>query len=310
MKKLRVAILLCFDGALHKTLSSGLRDMLQAVSVGDIVVSMADAAMDEDAISEAAGRLASLGYDVIVTPGARCSVYVKDVLDALGGRPQLFMGARDPLALGLAKTLERPGGHCSGVVREPLDPLAVVKKLMRIAPYRKKWLLPFTPWGEAGRLAEQVQLIRQYVADHSDIMLHTVPVTSAKEAVQVFRDRKDSYNVGLVLEGCTAERALEEIGHICWEHEALLCGTGLQALSDGAACTMGGEYTAYIEEAYDMLMRFWKEGVPLGSQPVRTVSNNQRFVINVDMLRRIDMTREEIAAFCDQEDVEIFRGWV
>lgn len=309
-KKFRVAIQFCFDGLFHKAVAVALRDQLNAYSGGDIIVTLVHVVVDQDAISESAQSLYTQGYDVIVTVGSRCSLYTKKALDLLGGHPSFSLGVRSPESLGLVQSLARPGGQITGVSAQPLDPLMVVKKLMRIAPFRKRWFMPFTPWGEAGKLVEQVQLIRQYVADHSDVMLHTVSVHSPEDAVLAFQNNEGLFDVGIVLEGCAAERAQGDLAQWCWEKEVVFCGTGLQALGVGAACTIGGDISQYADIAFTMLLAFWREGIPLGSQPVQIFPYERKFIANIDMLRRVNMKEEHIKAFCDDDEIEEVRLWV
>jgi ABC-type uncharacterized transport system substrate-binding protein len=308
-KELRVAVMLGYDGVFHRTIAGMFRDLTYVNSVGDLTASMINVPMDPQGIQRMTQNLLDQKYGLFVPIGARCAVNAKKVIDQVGGHPMIFIGARNPEKLGLVESMERPGSFCSGVVREPLDHLAVIKKLIRIAPFRKRLLLPYNPASEAGAIAEQVIEIKKYIAANSDMIVHAVATDTHEDSVQAFRDYEGKFDVALILEGCTTERVTEELSKWCWEKEVLLCGVGEQALSTGVSCVMGGGFYPYAEQAFAMLQRYWKQGIALGTQPVHVIPNNQSFTVNIHVLRSIGLQAHEIEEFCDDPEINVLRLW-
>jgi ABC-type uncharacterized transport system substrate-binding protein len=310
MNRLRVAIVLCFNGVFHKSVSRPLLDIISVQSAGDMSAILVHVSPNQESAHRAAKKLLTDEFDVIVAVGNRCATYIKEVIDYAGGHPFLFLGASNPVALGLVDSLENPGGYCSGVNRVPVKPLAAIEKLIALAPFRKCLLLPYTPWAAAGALEKQVEAIQLFVASRSSMKVIAVPINESEDAVKAFHDHEGQFDMALILEGCAAERATVELARWCWKKDVVLCAPGIQALDEGAACAFGGDFTPYAEEAFAMIQRFWMQKIPFGQQPVQMIPDNRRFGVNIDVLRRVGLQEHEIEALCDQPDILIERTWV
>ena len=96
---------------------------------------------DVAALPVAARELVQLGADVLVAAGGQAA---KAAQDATSRLPIIFMADSDPVALGLVKALNRPGGNITGIA--DLDIELAEKRLeifREMIPGLKRVLLPY-----------------------------------------------------------------------------------------------------------------------------------------------------------------------
>jgi putative ABC transport system substrate-binding protein len=97
---------------------------------------------DVAALPVAARELVQLGADVLIASGG--GHVAKAAQEATSQLPIIFIGSSDPVALGLVKTFNRPGGNITGIA--DLDIELVPKRLeifREIIPGLKRVLLPY-----------------------------------------------------------------------------------------------------------------------------------------------------------------------
>ena len=124
---------------------AALRDGLQEIGYREnehFVIGVRFTQGDPAALSVAARELVQLGADILVTSGG--GHVVKAAQAATSRLPIIFIGSTDPVALGLVKTFNRPGGNITGIA--DLDIELVPKRLeifREIIPDLKRVLLPY-----------------------------------------------------------------------------------------------------------------------------------------------------------------------
>jgi putative ABC transport system substrate-binding protein len=123
---------------------AALRDGLQEIGYRedkDFVIGVRFTQGDVSALPVAARELIQLGADVLVTAGDQAA---KAAQEATSRLPIVSIGDTDPVALGLVKTFNRPGGNLTGIA--DLDSELGPKRLeifREIIPGLKRVLLPY-----------------------------------------------------------------------------------------------------------------------------------------------------------------------
>jgi ABC-type uncharacterized transport system substrate-binding protein len=309
-KKFTIALVVCVEYPFHKDIARILRDLTMNYSINDMDIRVFNTNLSQDSLIAIAKRILNDSFDLTVTIGMWSTVNIKKVFDQYGGFPHLFIAVKDPAGNNIVKSLAAPGCCTTGVIREPIHPLAAIKRLVKIAPYRKNILLPYTPWAEGGYLEEQVIQIKRYVHENTSLSIRTIPVESREEALECFVAHKGLYDCALILEGCLSAAIVEQIAKECWRQKVVLFASELPALELGAGCVMGGELAPYAERAFESVLSIYKDKINPGTIPVKVIKDNQRLIANTDMLCRVGMTQEEIDDFLDQDEVEVLRIWL
>lgn len=309
MSECRVGIILDLDVPEQKTVALALRAASSLQADMEIEFIPLDTQCTESAVRTQVLYALDRGYEVLVASGGAFAELVAKVLREMGGHPYLFLSVRDPVKRGIVQSLENPGNHTTGVIREPLANTVVIQKLLPLVKKRKGLLIPYSPAAEAGHMAQQIIDIKRYLAEHTTVNVLAVEISNADDAMIAFEKHLGRYDTALILEGLPVTRAAHELSKFCWDNDIVLCGYGLRFLEAGAACTMGGEGAPYADAAFSMIKRFWFDQENLGTMPVVTIRCNQRFIVNVDMLRRVGMTTDDILEFTDQVGVEVIRRW-
>jgi ABC-type uncharacterized transport system substrate-binding protein len=310
MKEVRIAVMLSFNGIFHTSIAIELKNLIKQHSSSQISAAMINVGWNAETISRMTHDVMSQKYDLIVTIGAQCSKYVKKTLDEYGGHPMIFIGAADPVELGLVASLEEPGGFCSGVNRMAASHDAVISRLAPTLLFRKRLLLLYSDIApNALALQKQVATIKKYVYAQKGSSITSVTIGSPSDALDVLEEHKGRFDTVLLLEGCPSEQSIDVISQWCWEEEVLLCASGYSALQHGAACTYGGNTMPYAEEAFSMIQQFCFSGIAPGTVPVQCIPDNRIFRVNTTVLQSIGLRAQEIAMVCDQDGIEVLRLW-
>src|SRR4051812_42576398 len=116
-------------GPRFETIRKGL-GQLGYVEGRNIIVEPRFAKGDPDRVPDFAAELVRLDVDVIVSVGA---VGARAAQKATTNIPIVFVAVIDPVAAGLATTLERPGGNVTGITsfdpQQPRKQLELLKEL-------------------------------------------------------------------------------------------------------------------------------------------------------------------------------------
>lgn len=309
LEEYRVCMIINNNSPLHLDIGQQLREMCTYAS--DLNVQMATycTSFAEKDFRAYAYRALEEKFDIVITPGMIFTNYMNKLLDEYGRHPFLFAACGNPERGGIVQSLEKPGNMLTGVIREPSDPLEVIRKFLPISQSRKNLLIPYTAWSEWGVAEEHVRAIKKFVLDNSDMAVRAEHVETGKEAVTLMQRLAGRYDAVLVLEHGVTYEVLSELSRIAWENQAVLCGSGVHAIRQGASCTFGGDNQPYALALFEYIRDFIMQNSNFGLMPVKVFPHNRRFYINADMLARVGLTQAEIKAFCDQEDVVVTKEW-
>lgn len=111
----RIGILIPESGRAETQSVKGLRDTLKQLGYKErqnILVEMRDAKGDRGALKAMAEDLVAKKVHVIFTTGTRATLTAKAATNEI---PIVFRHSADPMALGLVKSMARPGGNLTGV---------------------------------------------------------------------------------------------------------------------------------------------------------------------------------------------------
>jgi putative ABC transport system substrate-binding protein len=138
----RLGVLISESGRNETQSIKGLRDGLKALGYKEgetTLLEVRDAKGDRSALKSAAGDLVQKKVSLIFTTGTRTTETAKAATTAI---PIVFRHPADPAALGLVKSMSRPGGNITGVAGLALEKTEARLELMKqIVPGVRRVLL-------------------------------------------------------------------------------------------------------------------------------------------------------------------------
>ena len=160
----------------------GLRDGLQELGYRentDFVIGVRFTQGNAEELPGAARELVRLGVDILVTDGTGDAAKAAQMA-AVERIPIVFMGATDPVARGLVRSLGRPGGNVTGIadLGSELGPkrLEIFRELV---PGLKRVLLPY----DASETAfDQMLTVYRAAAQRLGLILVEKPLRTQEEA--------------------------------------------------------------------------------------------------------------------------------
>ena len=309
-RQCRVAILMIEKRPFHVAMANHLYDRINPSSTEEAyrVLFFRTEENRKSIYDTAVSILANNKCDVLISIGDNCSVITKEVLDQIGGHPTVFVGVRDPLALGLVDSLERPGFCLSGVVRESPPLLAVAENFSLLYPAVQNVLLPY--FAGDSFLVRQVAATKEYLESRG-MKVFDEPIEENSDKLLNLVESYQSRIQGLIfLEGCYSNVLQDEMAFFCWKYCIAFCAGGNAGIDAGASCSYVGYLGHAASEAFRLVVQHWEEQVPLGLLPVISLASINRFAINVDIMRSINIPTEVINRFKDQPEVEVTRKWI
>jgi len=185
MKKCRVGVLFGLTRPFHYNLLQSIRLIVGRhpdFTVVPINVEDAESQITPETVRDiVVSSIARTGpYDVLVAIGQLASDGLVRVAAAVGSPALVFLGAKDPVALGCIKSFDLPGNNASAVVREPHRATLVAEKLLLLRDHISRVIIPYWPQGEAGALPGQVAEMSQLFEGHG-IRVFSFPVQNKEE---------------------------------------------------------------------------------------------------------------------------------
>jgi len=247
-------------------------------------------------------------FDVYVVLGLRCSVHARRVLrELMLNKPLIFVGVKCPEAVGLIESYEVPGLNVTGVIYEMPEDTAIAQYLLPFKPYINKIFIPYCSFQNGDYMQQQVEALARYFIAQG-IPVEPAGVDSYKELPGLLADRVARGNLVLLLEGM-AGNVHEQASYLCWERDAFLCASGLEAIEAGALCTYGVDLFKLAEGVCQALLAFWIDKVPLGSIPVLCLPDRWTFVVNTSMARTLGLPLAFFESFRDLKKVLLIKKW-
>jgi len=310
-KKCRVAILMLRESPLHKSMVNYMLNFFDQGpqnTYDPCIIMLADGYEAEMKIR--IQRLVLEGVDVLLPIGQVCTLAVKHALEGVGGWPTVFIGVVNPIQHQLVNSIEYPGTYMTGVFRDSMPMQKIVSNYILLKPFVRSILIPYVPTLSAGLLTSQaIELKKQLAVNGIQVFPVSIQETreSLFEALETYRSRVQSV---LFLEGCYSNVLEAPVAYYCWKNSLLFCGSGINALNNGAACAFSGEMRNCAVTAYQMLRAFWEQNIPVSTIPVVIHPDNQEFFVNTDMLRRIQFPEEKIAELEKNSNIKVVHKWV
>jgi len=304
----RVAVLTIQGRPYHVTLRKMLHHHFQAGIPECFYPSFYTLFSDKESIKAAIRSLIHSGKcDSIIAVGESISLHAKEVVNEMGGFPMLFIGVRDPVKLGLVSSLSYPGGSVTGAIKENEHPLSLAQHLMKLHPVVRKVFIPYMR--QSRSLHERVAVIKEY-AGSNGLCVVDVPIEEDAAATMKTIEKYSSLVDGILLpEGCYSNILQDAVARLCWEKSIVFFGSGPTAIRSGAACAFGCDINQLAEAAYQQLCSFALNGVPYGMMPVAVLPNDRKFMVNIDMFRRIGFPLEALEQLCREPETEVVREW-
>jgi len=243
--------------------------------------------------------------DLIISVGEVCGIVVKSIIDDLvNSIPVIFVGVREEQARVIFGPLEALKGNITGVARASLLLPEQTGAIAGLYPVVKSLLIPYSE----DLLNRATSLHNSLTAIGMEVILLPVTIDYAVTLSKIINYLPTVDGV-MLLEGCYTNGIQPEIAYWCWWHEVVLIGSGPHAISNGAACSFGGDLKLIAQAAYEKTRLLWERKTLVKDIPVTILPNNEQFFVNIDMMRRLEMPVEEIVRICSQTKAQVVRRW-
>jgi putative ABC transport system substrate-binding protein len=139
-----------------------------------------------DQLAAIAAELTSMRVDLIVVPSAPEALAAKQA----GSTPLVMVSVGDPVGLGLANSLENPGGNATGLIFNPQEfPTHRLELLVESVPSARRVAML---WNSANPAQGRPVTFTQLAAERLGIELQSIEVQGAEEFDDAFRQAVDA----------------------------------------------------------------------------------------------------------------------
>ena len=310
MKKCRVGVLLSRNYQFHCTIAEGIRRIMRHNPDFSITQLLVTHNQDSVRYRVLDSIRSADPFDVFVSIGQRSSIHLSKVFHEISETPPVIhVGLRDPLALNLIDSLSIPGRNATAVMRQAHEVTPIAEKIVSLAPFIKRVLIPFWPQGEAGYIGTQVHQVAEYLRGHN-VTVKPLPLESREDTLESLKNNISARDCVLFLEGAGNGGVIREAAYACLERDALLFADGLEAIMTGAGIVFGGDLYPFAIGVEQILNSFFYDKTPIGFIPVVVLPNNMQFVANAFMLRAIGVPDELINGLQQSKEMMLIKKWI
>ena len=244
-----------------------------------------DSSPDSDC-STYAKQFAAQNYDILIpiaTPAASSAFAAAEDKDI----PVVFCAVSDPVSVGLAESLDKPGYNCSGT-SDVLDMDAQINLITALAPDTAKIGVLYTT-SEANSIAQlalleaaaakkNIEIVASGIQNDADIPAAAAALAAKVDCINNFTDNKVVNNLTVVLD------AANNAGIPVY-------GSEIEQVKNGCLASVSIDYVALGKVTGEMAIEAL-DGAKLADMAVRTISDATP-VINTEVLERFEMSIPE-----------------
>lgn len=244
-----------------------------------------------------ATQIAADAPDLIVaiaTPCAQASAKSYEKAPQLASTPMLFTGITDPLAAGLVKDYQHPGGNITGVSNQmPMD--KHVEMLRRFLPKLQTLGVLYNS-GEVNSVSNVKRLTE--AAKKVGITVIDGPVTNSADVFQASQSLVGKVEAIYVPTDNTVVSALETVIKVCEKAKLPLFSADTDSVKRGAIAAMGFDYYQHGRQTGAMARKILA-GTKPADLPVE-FQENLTFHVNPEAGKRMGLTIDK--AILDSAD--------
>lgn len=311
-RKCKIALAVAYKIPYHCTVANKLFSLFHQPGIEDLYHPVLFETVFEESLVRDQIKEMTEQYDLVISIGRFFTTLLKKTLVDIGRKdyPFFFAGITDPFALGVVGSLELPGGGVTGVVRQKGTFLESAEYLKLFSKYVKSVFIPYAPFGEEERLPGQVKQISR-ILESAGLKVTTKETMSTPGNIAAALSIGVEHDAILALEGCRMTEAISEVSRICFDHDTLLFGEGLEAINKGAACAYGGDLRPIAEALFSQVRQFWEDRKQPHQIPVTVLPNNRHFIMNEPRMLQYGIPRELVRKIAHEDKtVELIRKWV
>lgn len=239
-------------------------------------------------------------YDLIFTIGSSCSQLVAELAKKKGAiTPQVFCAVEDPVGMGIANSLDKPGNNITGVIEGSPNLAEQVRIMRMLKPDTKNVVLVYDP-GVKFTNEKTKQELEEVLAKNG-IQLHSIEISNANEIQQKVAGLLPDKDFVFVLKDNTVVAGIDGLVTLCNRYGVPLFVSDLNSGKKGAAIAYGiregdsGVFAA--QKALQVLLN----GNKAGQTPIttieklnlainKTVLEQQKLFIDPKLLATIEQT--------------------
>jgi putative ABC transport system substrate-binding protein len=267
----------------HPSLDAAREGFVAALEEGgytegeNLTLDVQNASGDQATSTSIATNFASSDSDLVLaiaTPAAQ------GVAQAVTDRPVLFTAVTDPVAAGLVKSMENPGGNVTGTT--DMNPVAEQIALIKeVAPDAESVGIIYSS-GETNSQV-QVDLARQ-AAEELGLEVVEKTVTNTSEVAQA-ANSLDTDAIYVPTDNKVVSGLEAVIGAAEEKQVPLVVGEG-DSVERGALITQGIDYEKLGRQTGEMALQILQEGADPATMPVQALEDTQ-LVINLKAAERM-----------------------
>lgn len=235
--------------------------------------------------------------DLICVAGATLSQVARSVTAKRQNPiPVLFIGATDPVGLGLVDSLDKPATNMTGINIVDGDEDKSVFVMKALKPEARHVLLPYCPLASGGDVERQAFYAKSFL-ENRGTRVTLIPIYKLPEIIPKVKGLIQSADTVMYLPGCLVDEAAEGLIKLCNQYHVSLFANQPLTVKQGAAFGYGTDSYIIGKEAYTIAKRIVVDKEKPQNIPVRFISNGRRVAINLDAAKQQNLEVPEELLF-------------
>ena len=294
-EKVTIGIMQIIDHPALNAVRDGLKDALQEVYgyvEGENIVYDAQSAQGDVATANTIARkFVAAGVDVIVSIATPTS---QAAANATRDIPVVFSAVTDPVAAGLVKDLEKPGGNVTGI--SDMTPVDRQIYLIKFLFPNAKRIGTLYNSGEVNSVVTN-DLAKKACAENGLELLEAT-VTSTADVAMAAQSLVGKVDAIYVSTDNTVVSALDVVAKVCLDNKIPLVLADPTTVEKGALCGLGFDYYLHGRQTADIVARVLKGENP-GDIPVE-FARKLTLLVNTRVFGALGLDAEAMKATLNQ----------
>lgn len=224
--------------------------------------------------------------DLIVSVGALLSQTARSVTQRRKQDiPVIFVGATNPVSLGLVESLEQPQTNMTGINMTDVGEDMPVQVLHFLKPDARHVLLPYSPLSSGGEVEQHV-FHAKMVLESKGTRVTLIPVDELSEVLPKVRGLISTADTVMYLPGCLVEEVAEGLIKLCTQHGVSLFANQPLTVKQGAAFGYGTDTRILGAQACKIAKAILIDKQKPENMPVQFMDFGRRTAINLDAARK------------------------
>ena len=207
--------------------------------------------------------------------------------------PIIFVGAQDPVELGLVKSMEHPGGLVTGVLVSPLDNAILPRLVAAVRPTAKRVLIPFYALDASGEARKKVAALQEGL-ESCFINAYPLPIDSLPDALMRIVGACGKCDVIVTVEGdAVNDGSMTAIAQFAKKQSIPYFSSLMTATYEGVPFVFACKLSYLAEAAFELVKKIVFDGLSPCNIPVVELSSSREFIINKARAAELGITVSE-----------------